>query len=86
MVTDEKDNNNETMAEGEEGGDAGVWMDSKDEPPDDLRYSKEVNKIVVLPRIMQKTVLKRAITALARSEAKPAIQLRSQPHRPRLST
>ena len=39
MVSEEEDNNNETMSEGEEGGDEGIWMDGEDNPPDDLRYN-----------------------------------------------
>ena len=38
-VSEEEDNNDGTMAEGEEGYNEGVWMDGEDEPPDDLRYN-----------------------------------------------
>ena len=44
MVSEEKDDNNETMVEGEEGGDGVVWMDWEDEPTDELRYNGEGNK------------------------------------------
>ena len=44
MVLEEEDDNNENMAEGEEGGDEGIWMDGEDEPPDDLRYNGEGKK------------------------------------------
>ena len=47
---------------------------------------EKVRKSVVLHRSIQKTFLKQAISTLARSEAKAAIQLHSQPHRPSLST
>ena len=46
----------------------------------------KVIKIVVITGIMQKTVLKRAISTLATLEAKAAIQLRIQKHRRSLST
>ena len=46
----------------------------------------KVRKIIVLTGSMQKTALKQAISKLARSEAKSAIKLRSQKHRPSLST
>ena len=39
VVSEEEDNNNDTMAEGVEGDDKGAWMDGEDEPPDDLRYT-----------------------------------------------
>ena len=39
---------------------------------------EKVRKIVILTRSMQKTFLKQAIATLARSEAKSAIQFRSQ--------
>ena len=41
---EEEYNNGETMAEGGEGGDEGVWMDGEDDPPDDLRKNGEVKK------------------------------------------
>ena len=47
---------------------------------------EKVRKMVVLPGSMQKTALKQSIATQARSEAKDAIQLRSQPHRRSLST
>ena len=61
MVLEEEDDNNENMEKGEEGYDEDIWMDGEDEPPDDLRYNGEGNKIVVLPRSMQNTFFKRAI-------------------------
>ena len=39
VVSEEEDNNDETMAEGVEGGDEQVWMDGEDDPPDDLSYN-----------------------------------------------
>ena len=74
------------MEKEEEEDDEGIWMDGEDEPPDNLRYIGEGNKTVVLPRSMQRTVLKQSIATLARSEAKSAIQLCIPPHRPSLST
>ena len=47
-----------------------------------LGTMERVIKIVVLPGSKQKTVLKRAIATLERSEAKSAIQLHSRPHMP----
>ena len=47
---------------------------------------EKVRKNVVLTGSMQKIVLKQAIATLARSEAKAAIQLRRQKHRPSLLT
>ena len=47
MVSEEEDENNETMSEGEEGDNECVWMDGKDDPPDDLSYNGEGKKIVV---------------------------------------
>ena len=44
VVLEEEDENNETMAEGVEGYDKGVWMYWKGEPPDDLRYNVEGKK------------------------------------------
>ena len=44
MVSEEEDNNDETMAEGEEGDNEGVCMYGKDMPPDDLSYNEEGNK------------------------------------------
>ena len=40
-MLEEEYNNNETMTEGEEGDNKGVWMDGEDNPPDDLRYNGE---------------------------------------------
>ena len=54
-------------------------MNGEDEPLDDLMYSGEGKKIVALHGIIQKTVLRRAITTLSRSEAKSAMHLRSLP-------
>ena len=39
MVFEEDDDNNDTITEGEEVDDEGVWMDGEDYPPDDLRYN-----------------------------------------------
>ena len=39
MVSEEEDENNETMAEGVEGGNEGVCMDGEDDTPDELRYN-----------------------------------------------
>ena len=36
VVLEEEDYNNDTMEEGEEGDNAGVWMNGEDDPPDDL--------------------------------------------------
>ena len=47
---------------------------------------EKVRKFLVLTGSIQKTVLKQAIATLERSYAKTAIQLRSRPHRPSLST
>ena len=44
VVSEEEYNNYDTMVEGMEGGDEGVWMDGEDEPPGDLRYNGEVQK------------------------------------------
>ena len=43
-MSEEEENNNDTMTEGEEGGYEGVWMDGEDNPPDDLRYNGEGKK------------------------------------------
>ena len=51
-----------------------------------LGTMEKVRKIVVLTGSMQKTVLKRAIIALARSKAKSAIKLHSRPQRSILAT
>ena len=48
--------------------------------------TEKIRTIVLLPGIMQKTVLKKEIATLARSEAKSEIQLRSQTYSPSLST
>ena len=47
MVSEDKDKNYETMSEGVEGENEGVWMDGEDKPPDDLRYNGEGKKNVV---------------------------------------
>ena len=86
VVSEEEDNKIETMEEGDEGENEGIWMDGKDKPPDDLMYNGEGKKNVVLNGSMQKTVLKREIATLARLEAKDAIKLSSQINRPSLST
>ena len=39
MVSEEEKYNDETMKEGEEGENEGIWMDGEDDPPDDLRYN-----------------------------------------------
>ena len=44
VVSEEGDKNDDTMAEGEEGGNEGVWMDGEDKPPDNLRYNGEGKK------------------------------------------
>ena len=62
-----------------------VWMGRKSYLMTSGTMEK-VRNIVVLPGSMQKTALNQAILALARSKAKAAIKLRSQPHRPILST
>ena len=77
VVSEEEDDNDDTMSEGVKVDDEGVFMNGEDDPPDDLRYNGEGKKFFVLIRSMQKTVLKRSITKLARSEAKSAIQLHS---------
>ena len=38
VVSEEEDDNDDNMTEGEERYDEGVWMDGEDEPSDDLRY------------------------------------------------
>ena len=81
VVSEEEGSNDDTMAEGEEGRDEVIWMDGEDDPPDELRYNREGNKIVALPGSMQKTVFKREISTIERSEVKAAIQLCSLPHR-----
>ena len=47
---------------------------------------EKVIKTVVLPGSIQKTFFKQEITTLEKTEAKAAIQLRSQPHRLSLLT
>ena len=44
MVSEDKDKNDETMQEGVERENEGVWMDREDKPPDDLRYNGEGKK------------------------------------------
>ena len=44
VVSKEEDDNDETISEGEEGDDEGVWMDGGNEKPDDLRYNGEGKK------------------------------------------
>ena len=39
VVSEEEYDNDDTMAEGVEGDDGGVWMDGEDELPDDLRWN-----------------------------------------------
>ena len=51
VVSEEENNNNETMEEGEDGEDAGVWMDGEDDPPDDLRYNGEGKKNRCINRV-----------------------------------
>ena len=87
VVSEEGDDNDEIMVEGKGGGAIKVydWMGRTSH----LMTSdvmEKVRKIVVLTGSMQKTVLKRSIEVLARSEAKFAIQLHSIKHRPSLST
>ena len=43
-VLEEEDENDETMAEGVEGGNEGICMDREYHPHDDLRYNGEGNK------------------------------------------
>ena len=43
-MSEKEDENNETMSEGVEGDDGGVWVDAEDEPLDDLRYNGEGKK------------------------------------------
>ena len=44
VVSEEEEENYETMEKGVEGDDECICMDGKDEPPDDLRYNGEGNK------------------------------------------
>ena len=44
VVSEEEDDNYETIEERVEGGDDGVLMDGEDDPPDDLRYNREGKK------------------------------------------
>ena len=44
VVSEEEDNNDETMAEGVEGCYEVVWMDGEDKPPGGLRYNVEGKK------------------------------------------
>ena len=68
------------------GGDnEGLCIGGEYDPPDNLRYNGK-GQIFVLNGSMKKTVLKRAITTLTRSEAKSVIQLCSKVHRQRLLT
>ena len=62
-----------------------VWMGKTSHLMTSGKMEKVI-KIVVLPRSIQKTVLKQAIATIARSEAKAKIQFFSQKHRPSLST
>ena len=41
LVSEEKYDNDATMAEVEEGGNEGVWIYGEDEPLDDFRYNRE---------------------------------------------
>ena len=41
LVSEEEDDNDETMAEGVDRDNEGVCMDGEDDPPDDLRYNGE---------------------------------------------
>ena len=50
VVSEEEDENNETMAEGVEGGNEGVCMDGEGKPPDDLRYNGEGKKHIGMNR------------------------------------
>ena len=61
------------------------WMGTKNHLMTSGKMEK-VRKIVVLTGSMRKTVLKRTITTLARSEVKAAVQLCSQKKRTILST
>ena len=86
VVLEEKDNNDETMTEGVEGNNEGVWIEGEDEPPDDLRYNGEGKKNCCINREHAEDSFEESIPTLSRSEAKAAIQLCSQPHRRSLST
>ena len=44
VVSEEEDDNYETIEERVDGGDDGVWMGGEDEPPDDHRYNREGKK------------------------------------------
>ena len=44
VVSEEEYDNNETMAEGVEGDDEGIWMDGEVNPTYDLRYNGEGKK------------------------------------------
>ena len=41
VVSEEEDNSDDTILEGVDGDDEGVWMDGDNYPPDDLRYNGE---------------------------------------------
>ena len=45
VVSEEEDENDDTMSEGEEGNDKGIWMDGEDDPTDELRYNGEGKKV-----------------------------------------
>ena len=44
VVLEKEDNNDESMAEGGDRGDEGVWIDEEDAPPEDLRYNRDGKK------------------------------------------
>ena len=50
LVSEEEEDNNETMAEGEEGENEELWMDGEGEQPDYLRYNGEVKKNCCITR------------------------------------
>ena len=86
LLLEDEDDNDETMAEGEEGNDEGVWIDGENDLPDDLRYNGEGNKNCFITREHAEDSFKQSIATLARSEAKATIQFCSQTYRPSLST
>ena len=59
VVSEEEDDNDDNMTEGEERYDEGVWMDGRTSHLMTSGTKDKVRKIVVLPMSMQKTVLKR---------------------------
>ena len=66
MVSEEENDNDETMSEGEDEDDEGVWVDGDTSHLMNSGTMEKVGKNVVLPDSMQKTGLKRSIATLAR--------------------